>query len=92
MKFKDFNTNENFKILETKYTSKLENKILETLRLPKNLTPSKAAEFFNTDFEIPNKKLQKEIAELANEGEKENLIKLLKKNKLNDYLEIANSL
>lgn len=78
MKFKDFNTNEN--------TSKLETKI------PKNLTPSKAAEFFNTDFEISNKKLQKEIAELANEGEKEKLIKLLKKNKLNDYLEIANSL
>ena len=84
MKFKDFNTNQ---ILETLYTSKLEN-----IKIPKNLTPSKAAEFFNTDFEISNKKLQKEIAELANEGEKEKIIKLLKKNKLNDYLDIANSL
>lgn len=55
-------------------------------------TPSKAAEFFNTDFEIQNKKLQKEIAQLANDGEKEKIIKLLKKNKLFDYLEVANSL
>lgn len=80
MKFKDFNTNE------------IDFKILENTKIPKNLTPSKAAEFFNTDFEIPNKKLQKEIAELVNGGEKEKLIKLLKKNKLNDYLNIANCL